>query len=230
MSSALKKFARLIISQSFYDAFTEYRNTRGQYTVTIALPVVLDVGYVASNNLSNVLMQSIGATLTMADIRTIIKAIIIGKSSPFHHDGKAAAFKMYRNGQAVQEGPWKYFHPVYARERLAVEKERAKGSGGGKGSDKYSTLWTAAEDPLVGLTGALITKISAMTMIDIDEVGPEIPLSSYGLDSLVSVELRNWIRRETGVELILSAITQADNLQSLAADILAQREGAQEAQ
>lgn len=165
----------------------------------------------------------------MADIRTIIKGIVIGESSPFHHNGKAAAFKMYRNGQSVQTQPQKYLHPVHTKQRLLEEYERGKNNAGGKIGDKYSTSWTAADDPLLGLTGALITKVSAMTMIDIDEVGPEIPLSSYGLDSLVSVELRNWIRRETGVELLLSAITQAENLQSLAADVLAQK-GAQEAE
>jgi len=40
-------------------------------------------------------------------------------------------------------------------------------------------------------------------MIDRDEVEPDTPLSNYSLDSLVSVELRNWIRRQTGVELAL---------------------------
>ncbi|KAI0968650.1 putative polyketide synthase [Xylaria arbuscula] len=212
----------------FYDAFAQYRNARGQYTVSVALPVVLDVGYVAANNLTEILKESLGATLTMADIRTIVKGIIMGQSSPFHHNYKSAAFNMYLNGQPVQEGSWTYFHPVHTKERLKAElQRRGKGSGGGIGSDMYSTLWTAADDPLVGLTEALITKISAMIMMDRDDVGAEVPLASYGLDSLVSVELRNWIRRETDVELTLSAITQAENLLSLAASIIAQREGAQ---
>ncbi|KAI0456999.1 putative polyketide synthase [Xylaria acuta] len=216
---------------AFYDAFAQYRSARGQYTVCVALPVVLDVGYVAANNLSEMLKESLGATLTMADIRTIIKGIIMGRSSPFHHNSKAAAFRMYLDGQPIQDGPWKYFHPVHTKERLKAErKKRGKTGGGGLGSDMYSTLWTSADDPVVGLTEALITKVSAMIMMDRDDVGAEVPLGSYGLDSLVSVELRNWIRRETDVELPLSAITQAENLQSLAANILAQREGAQGAQ
>ncbi|KAI0402885.1 putative polyketide synthase [Xylaria palmicola] len=212
----------------FYDAFTQYRNARGQYTVCVALPVVLDVGYVAAHHLSEILKESLGATLTMADIRTIVKSIIIGESSPFHHDGKAAAFKMYLNGQPIQDGSWRYFQPVHVKERLKAERQqKGKAGGGGKGVDMYSILWTAAEDPLVGLTEALITKVSAMIMMDRDDVRAEVPLESYGLDSLVSVELRNWIRRETDVELALSAITQVENLQSLAANIIAQREKAQ---
>lgn len=87
----------------------------------------------------------------------------------------------------------------------------------------------AHADPLTGLIEALITKVSAMTMIERDEVVADGPLVSYGLDSLVSVELRNWIRRETGVDLALTAITQAANLRALATQILSQRGGAPKA-
>lgn len=163
----------------------------------------------------------------MADIRTIVKGIIMGQSCPFHRDSKAAVFKLYLDGQHVQDRPWTYLQPVHTKEKLKVEHQRTgKAGGGGMGPDTNSTLWTAAEDPIAGLTEALIIKISAMIMMDRDDMGAEVPLSSYGLDSLVSVELRNWIRRETEVELALSAITQADNLRSLAANIIAQRGGA----
>jgi acyl carrier protein len=77
----------------------------------------------------------------------------------------------------------------------------------------------------MGLIEALISKVSAMTMIEREDVRADVPLASYSLDSLVSVELRNWIRRETTVELALSAILQAENLQALAEQILAQRNG-----
>lgn len=50
--------------------------------------------------------------------------------------------------------------------------------------------------PLDGLIEALTTKVSAMIMIERDQVEPDTPLVSFGLDSLVSVKLRNWIRRD----------------------------------
>ena len=67
-------------------------------------------------------------------------------------------------------------------------------------------------------------KVSTITMIERDEIEPAAPLSNYSLDSLVSVELRNWLRRETGVELPLSRIVGAGNLAALAAHVFAQRE------
>lgn len=216
----------------FYHEFAKWRRSLGMHTITVALPVVLDVGYVADNNLTDILKQTLGATLTMADIRTIVKGAIMGSDSPFHHDAKALAFRMFLEGQAVVDGgPWTFFHPVHAKENLKAERAKKKknsgkgGAGGGEGGDVFTSgsSWTTADDPLAGLTEALRTKVAAMTITDRDEVGADAPLADFNLESLVSVELRNWIRRETGVELLLSAITGAESLTALAAGILAQR-------
>ena len=77
-------------------------------------------------------------------------------------------------------------------------------------------------EPLLNLLRGLIEKVSLITMIDKDEVDPDASLSEYSLDSLVSVELRNWIRRETGVELALPRIVGAENLRALATYIISQ--------
>lgn len=191
--------------------------------MSIALPVVVDVGYVADNNISELLKAALGASLTMADIRALFKCVVAGPTTAFAHEGRATAFKVYIEGQAVANGPWKYFHPVHTKERLKNDKRKGARAAAGGGGDASCVSWTAADDLLVGLTEALITKVSAMTMMERDDVVADAPLSSYNLDSLVSVELRNWIRRETTVELTLSAIMQADSLRALAADILAQR-------
>jgi acyl carrier protein len=210
----------------FYDDFARMRNAQGQHTVSIALPVVLDVGYVADNNLSEILKQSLGAALTMADIRCIFRSAISGPKSPFYSGGKTTAFKLWVDGAPVDvdNSTWTYFHPVHTKERLREEKAMRQKAG--SATVLSSASWTAAEDPLSGLIEALIDKVSAMTMIDRDEVQADTPLAAYSLDSLVSVELRNWIRRETSVELTLGAITQAESLRALATDILAQREPA----
>lgn len=60
-------------------------------------------------------------------------------------------------------------------------------------------------------------------MIDREDVTPGRSLLEYGLDSLVAVELRNWIKRECGVELALMHIVGAVNLQALADQIISQQ-------
>ncbi|KAK8042488.1 polyketide synthase [Apiospora phragmitis] len=208
-------------SAVFYHEFAKYRSALGMHTVAIALPVVLDVGYVASNNLSGLLQQTLGATLTMADICTLVKGAVLA-SSPLHRDAKAIACTFYLDGKAVRDGPWDYIHPVYARERVKEEAAKRKEDD----EEEWGTAWQLeVDDPLPGLIEALVTKVAAMTMLDRDEVGADAPLASLSLDSLVSVELRNWIRREASVELVLSAITGAESLRALAVETLAQRKG-----
>lgn len=180
------------------------------------------MGYVADRSLSDTLQQTLGATVTMANIRTIVKGIV-SKSPIFYNNGKTAVFKLYLDGKTVQDGPWEYIHPVHAIERLKADKNKREKSGKGAGADMYSASWTAAENPLEGLVEALITKVAAMAIMEREEVQADAPVASYNLDSLVSVELRNWIRRETSVELLLSAITQAASLRALATEILEQR-------
>lgn len=63
---------------------------------------------------------------------------------------------------------------------------------------------------------ALMERICTLTMMDADEVSPDGDLNDYGLDSLVSVELRNWMRRETGVEVALNQILGMGSLRDLA--------------
>ncbi|KAK8080384.1 hypothetical protein PG997_008202 [Apiospora hydei] len=222
-------------SAVFYHEFAKYRRALGLHTVALALPVVLDVGYVASNNLSDLLQQTLGATLTMADICTLVGGAVLA-SSPLHRDAKAIACTFYLDGQPIRDGPWDYIHPVYARERVKEEAAKKKrmmlknGEGAAHMDGLHSSTngdskpWQqVVDDPLPGLIEALIIKVAAMTMLDRDDVGADAPLASLSLDSLVSVELRNWIRREAGVELVLSAITGAESLRALAMEILAQR-------
>jgi acyl carrier protein len=157
----------------------------------------------------------------MSDIFAMVKSAIQGQAtSPIYTNGKATAFKMALNGQSIEDLPWTYFHPVHIKARLAAGADD-QNAAGGSGVD-HSASWTSASDPLVGLTEALITKVSAMTMIERSEIEPDAPLASHGLDSLVSVELRNWIRRETSVELALTTITQSASLHALASHVILQ--------
>lgn len=110
---------------------------------------------------------------------------------------------------------------MHAKEWL--KEDHKHGGGAGPQAGASSGSWASTEDPLAGLIEALITKVAAMTMLDRDEVGVDTALASFSLDSLVSVESRNWIRRETGVDLLLSSIMQAESLRAMATEIMEKR-------
>lgn len=52
-------------------------------------------------------------------------------------------------------------------------------------------------------------------------VDPGKPLSAYGVDSLVAVEVRNWIAKEIQVELSVFDIMALVPMRQLAADLAA---------
>lgn len=186
---------------------------------------MLDVGYVVTNNLIDTLKFKLGAILTEPQLKTIVKGAIIGPSSGMNDKGKAVSFSFAR-GDDNSTLPWQCFHPGALVEYVRNET-RAVGTTQSKqeGESRSKGLQLGDEsDPLLVLLDALMNKVSSITMIERDEIEPDLPLSKYSLDSLVSVELRHWIRRETSVELPLPKIVSAGTLRALATHILAQRE------
>lgn len=189
------------------------------------MPIVLGVGYVAERGLDEKLKGSLGAILTEAHLRTAIKGAIIGPSSGINRDGTAISFSFAR-GDDSGTMPWQCFHPRALVDYIRAES-RAEGAtepGLGNNSRSKRLRIDAESNPLDLLLDALMDKVASITMIERDEIEPDAPLANYSLDSLVSVELRTWIRRETGVELTLPKIVNADNLRALARHILSQRE------
>lgn len=76
-----------------------------------------------------------------------------------------------------------------------------------------------------GLLDILAVKVSSITMMSREDVTATRNLVDSGLDSLVSVELRNWTNREYAVDLDLMQIVGAAKLQAVT-DLVAARQKA----
>lgn len=66
------------------------------------------------------------------------------------------------------------------------------------------------------------TKVSVMMMKSVDEIDRSKPLGAYGLDSLITIEVRNWIFREIQAGLQIMEILVAKSVVELAGLILKQ--------
>lgn len=63
---------------------------------------------------------------------------------------------------------------------------------------------------------ALAVKISDVLMKSVEDVSPTLPMAGYGLDSLVAVEVRNWIARRLGVKVSMFDLISGNSLEGLA--------------
>ncbi|SPO07730.1 related to polyketide synthase [Cephalotrichum gorgonifer] len=75
---------------------------------------------------------------------------------------------------------------------------------------------TTFEEAVKVITETTIEKFVAFLNLEPDDVGPHQALSSFGLDSLVSIELKNWMVRTFKVTLQASELTSAPSITHLA--------------
>ena len=107
--------------------------------------------------------------------------------------------------------------------RNAYQASRSDGlAGGAGGGGKVASLTqrlgkaTSFEDARALVFDALAVKISEVLMKSVEDVSPSLPMASYGLDSLVAVEIRNWIARELDVKVSMFDLISGNSLEMLA--------------
>ncbi|KAL3458715.1 hypothetical protein BJX64DRAFT_301730 [Aspergillus heterothallicus] len=197
-------------TSSFLDAFAKYRTRQLAHTVSISLPIVDDVGYVVERDgLRAEMMKNTGGfKLSISQVLAVIKGAIIGAASGFIKDSTALIF-VREDGEGSEDWVDRSHYLTAARRKNAPNN--AGQAQRGDGSIAYGE-----EDVLE----SFCRKLSAITMIAREDVTPRRKLSEYGLDSLVAVELRQWVKCEFGVDLALSHIVGAEHLQAVADRIL----------
>jgi acyl carrier protein len=67
----------------------------------------------------------------------------------------------------------------------------------------------------------LRAKISSLSMIPVGDISVENPLSDYGMDSLVAVEMRNWIARELDATVPVLELMANEPMHTLSGKVVA---------
>lgn len=95
--------------------------------------------------------------------------------------------------------------------------EAAGGSGASAARDVGTLLAnaTSIEEAIQVILDETTEKFVSFLNIDTEDVTPDSPLSSFGLDSLVSIELKNWMVRTFKVTLQASELTSAPSIAHL---------------
>lgn len=206
----------------------KHRLRLGQPAASITLPVITETGVAAASRLSETIHNQLGLTFGMPQVKTMVKVAIVGPpgaSGLFGTNGRSFSFFQDAVSPGTEPLDWEHYRSCAAVRQPVVIEDAAGGGGqapsgpvGGKGSPRDAN-GVGGDSPASAME-RLGDEISAVTMIDRQEITPDRGLVEYGLDSLVAVDLRNWIRRSFGVDLPLSAIVEASSLQGLADHML----------
>jgi len=125
---------------------------------------------------------------------------------------------------------WGRFCPATARSprfsHLVDAADRDSGAEAGSGNPLLQTLRaTAQEERPAVLADLLCQQIARVLGTSPSNLGKEQPLTDFGLDSMMAVELNHLLEEQLGVGLSTMALLQAPHIADLAAQLLAQLDG-----
>ncbi|KAL9126150.1 MAG: hypothetical protein Q9217_004761 [Psora testacea] len=200
---------------TFLEAFSAYRASLGLAASTIDLGAVTEVGYLAvqSEKMQDQMRMVMGAEINQRELLAIIDAAIsghIGKGSNYH-----SITGLRCTGNDAQKF-WSY-DPIFSHMRV---KKSAVQRDIGSATTAFSVRQRLAEVESSGaakkvIYDCLAAKFSTVLMIAEEDLSPDKPLGAYGTDSLVAVELRNWIGREMEATVILMDLLADNTLATL---------------
>jgi hypothetical protein len=108
------------------------------------------------------------------------------------------------------------------QKNVAVEGKKSNGLAGSNTAASFKQIVaraTTLEQVTQHCTDALAQKVADMFSLPFADVDPSLALDSYGVDSLVAVELRNWLAVTAAADLSIFDIMQSSSVASLSAKV-----------
>jgi hypothetical protein len=207
---------------SFEDAIARYRSSRGLPAVSLDLGMIGGVGYVARTGGVKERLARQGYQLV--NEQEVLNLVEDSIASPRRLPSECQVLVGVSPdlGAISQDDS-----PILADVRFSGLKRKATTSidnRAGKRSDSFlqnldsslinATTW---DEAVTATCKAIISKLSTMFGLPEDEVNPAAPMADFGVDSLVAVELRNWLSSVSKSDMSVFDIMQSKSLTSLAA-------------
>ena len=187
-------------SNTFMDAFADYRSRQGLAASTIDIGIVIDVGYVAEHKPREAeIRTSAHDVINEKELLALVKAAI-------NLDSRDAYGRQTITGCKLSPDkafPWwaedpKFSHIVRSTQNTtdhASNKDKTIST-----RDSLKQVHSLSEVQRI-IQDALVGKIASVSMTPREDIDLEKPLAAYGMDSLVAVEIRNWIANEMAANI-----------------------------
>jgi len=206
---------------TFLDSFASYRNSQGLAATTVDLGAISDVGYLATNSELREAMQRQGFELT--DKKTLMSIIHFAIAHPRRAGSLSQAVTglgTWSEGSSLDS----LNLPLFAHFRSLTSLGSVESEGGNTANQLRNSLRKAKtiDDAAELICAALVDKIASRSGLGIEHINTGNPISDYGIDSLVAVEIRNWISKEMSSTIPILELL-ANNPLSLLAMHIAQR-------
>ena len=211
--------ANYAAANCYLDALVRHRRERGLTASTMNIGMIRSAGIVEGNEELERKMIALGYDAISEDefLYQVQEAIKVGKVPPVDSRGICQYQVITGINTAKKDLYWSTnssFRNLYANLDL---------DGAGKDAQKSGSLSSILRNTsdiserTTALTAAFLDKLSAVLGTAKELISPSNPLSTYGLDSIVAVELRKWFSNTVQVDLALFDILSTKSIESLVA-------------
>ncbi|KAF1971025.1 KR-domain-containing protein [Bimuria novae-zelandiae CBS 107.79] len=207
---------------TFVDAFARYRSSRGEKTVSIDLGVVLGGGFVAENedDMGRLLRLNIFRPHTLNDVFYIMDYYCDPRLEHMSASQSelVIGFELARDiARRGHDCPTAFEQPMFQVLRQAESSQHGSGTSQLERLTFEATFKSAnsASEGRAVVSEALRQKLGRVLGLPLESISLDSTLDSYGVDSLVGVELRNWLAKEAGAELAVFEILGGGTLEDI---------------
>jgi aryl carrier-like protein len=204
---------------TYQDALAYYRVSNGQKAISLDLGLMLGVGFVAENQEAVTNVKLHGCVPIKEDEFLAVMNHCCDPNLPLTNRlnthiafGLETPPSMRRQG--MEESWWMRFAPFTHLFQMGGEE-------GSHFEDSSAGLEpglraAAGVDEAAGLIyDSLVGKISKILAVSKEDIDENKPLNSYGVDSLVAMEVRNWFMKEANADVAVFEIIGGSSLRQL---------------
>ncbi|KAL6244509.1 Type I Iterative PKS [Rhinocladiella similis] len=213
---------------TYQDSLMEHRRNLGLAGCSIDIGTILGVGWIAENIEAAAMaylrsIQYLG--MRFDELLLLIQAAITGYTMEGHHTPTVLAAGLGTGGLVLQhdvDPPFWFDDAKFRHLRIVGTHSNDLSDDQDGGSVPVSAQLKAATSLNEAgelVTAAITNRLAKQLLMSPDDLDSMKPISRLGVDSLIAVELRNWIFREVGADVGMFEILSEEPMCNLAVKI-----------
>ncbi|KAI3335770.1 polyketide synthase [Ustulina deusta] len=211
--------------KAFQDALARHRTALKLPAIALDLPAIKDAEQQQQDS-------STGAA--SVDVEAVLDLLESAIRHPLRETPAASQIIVGVASETTSEGTAMKFDRRFGTLRLATPRRVVDSSGEASAGEEEDNSLSKLTRGVAGsmttaeatdlIIDAISTKVGAVRGIDRSEIDAGNPLSHYGVDSIVGVELRNWLSGSLGAKVSIFEILQSTSLTEFAGHVLSTSE------